>query len=113
MPRSWLWLAALAWWGFTLYCLLKPAGAPGTIPHLDKLGHFALFAVQAALLALASGRVWSWLPLLAGWAAVSEALQGWLTTDRSPELADAVADVLGAALALAWVARRAGRAAAV
>ncbi|WP_231879824.1 VanZ family protein [Crenobacter luteus] len=90
--------------------MLKPASPPGAIPHLDKLGHAALFAVQAPLLFAATGwrpaRVWL---ALAAWALGSEALQGWLTSDRSPEALDALADLAGASLALWWASRRHGR----
>ncbi|KZE33888.1 hypothetical protein AVW16_07445 [Crenobacter luteus] len=102
--------AAFAWWALTVWLLLKPASPPGAIPHLDKLGHAALFAVQAPLLFAATGwrpaRVWL---ALAAWALGSEALQGWLTSDRSPEALDALADLAGASLALWWASRRHGR----
>ncbi|WP_181880895.1 VanZ family protein [Crenobacter cavernae] len=94
-------VAALAWWGVSLWLLLKPASPPGAIPHFDKFGHAAMFGLQAALLFGASGwragRVW--LALLP-WAVGSEILQGWLTLDRSPDALDAVADMTGAMLVL-------------
>lgn len=101
-------LLALLWWGFSLYMLLKPASSEAAlIPHFDKIGHFGLFAVQSALLALAwPQQPWPRLLLaLALWVVLSETLQGVLTTDRSPELADALADILGAAGAL-WATRQ-------
>ncbi|WP_235930095.1 VanZ family protein [Craterilacuibacter sinensis] len=100
-------LLSLLWWGFSLYMLLKPAGTePSLIPYFDKIGHFSLFAIQAVLLRLAlPQQAWPRLLLmLALWAVLSETLQGMLTTDRSPELADAGADILGAATAL-WAVR--------
>ncbi|MCL6264698.1 VanZ family protein [Craterilacuibacter sp. RT1T] len=100
-------LLTLLWWGFSLYMLLKPASTePSLIPYFDKIGHFCLFAVQALVLRLALPQQ-AWpriLLMLALWAVLSETLQGVLTTDRSPELADAGADILGAATAL-WALR--------
>ncbi|MGL6070817.1 VanZ family protein [Craterilacuibacter sp.] len=109
-PRMthWFALLALLWWGFSLYMLLKPASTePALIPYFDKIGHFGLFAVQSVLLTLAlPQQPWPRLLLmLALWAVLSETLQGMLTADRSPELADALADMLGAACAL-WAARQ-------
>ncbi|WP_205694418.1 hypothetical protein [Crenobacter cavernae] len=94
-------VAALAWWLVSLWLLLKPASLPGAIPHFDKFGHAAMFAVQATLLFGAAGGRASrvWLALLP-WAVGSELLQGWLTLDRSPEALDAIADMTGAMLVL-------------
>ena len=104
-------LPALLWWGLSLWLLLKPVGESSAIPHFDKIGHFALFGVQAGLLG------WGWrrtgLPhavcaawlACALWAGVSEGLQAWLTVDRAAEWLDALADVLGASLALAGLGR--------
>lgn len=103
-------VAAAGWWLFSVYLLLlKPSGAPSGIPYFDKVGHFALFAVWALLLAAALRRggsvlrpVWS---LCLGWAVGSELLQGLLTATRSAEVGDVVADLCGTACAL-WLWRR-------
>ena len=96
---------ALLWWGVMVYCLwLMPAGQPSGIPYFDKLGHFALFAAWAVL--LAAPALWCGQPLrqlmptVLGacllWAAGSELGQALLTETRSAEVMDAVADMAGA-----------------
>jgi len=117
-PKRAAWLALL-WWCFGLWCLFKSAGSePMPFAHYDKLGHFGLFCVQAALLYLAAaGRpraVWLIGGALAGWAGLSELLQATLTVDRSSDPWDALADLVGAGLGLAlgrWCHSACGRAA--
>jgi hypothetical protein len=91
LPKRAAWLAL--WWLFGLWCLFKPAGrVPVPFLHDDKLGHFALFAVQAALLYLAAaGRcsAWVWAGL-AVWARLSEVLRATPTHDRSGDPFDAL-----------------------
>lgn len=96
---------AMAWWGVMVYLLwFKAGGPPSAIPHFDKVGHFALFAAWAML--LAAPALWRGQPLrqlmppVLGacllWAAGSELGQALLTTTRSAEVLDAVADMAGA-----------------
>lgn len=96
---------ALLWWGVMVYCLwLMPAGQPSGIPYFDKLGHFALFAAWAVL--LAAPALWrsqplrQLMPAVLGacllWAVGSELGQALLTETRSAEVMDAVADMVGA-----------------
>lgn len=96
---------ALLWWGVMVYCLwLMPAGQPSGIPYFDKLGHFALFATWAVL--LAAPALWrsqplrQLMPAVLGacllWAVGSELGQALLTETRSAEVMDAVADMAGA-----------------
>lgn len=96
---------ALLWWGVMVYCLwLMPAGQPSGIPYFDKLGHFALFAAWAVL--LAAPALWrsqplrQLMPAVLGacllWAVGSELGQALLTETRSAEVLDAVADMAGA-----------------
>ena len=103
-------MAAAGWWLFSVYLLLfKPAGAPSGIPGFDKVGHFALFALWALLLAASVRRggdvVRPVLSLCLGWAVASELMQGLLTATRSAEAGDVAADLCGAACAL-WLWRR-------
>lgn len=96
---------ALLWWGVMVYCLwLMPAGQSSGIPYFDKLGHFALFAAWAVL--LAAPALWrsqplrQLMPAVLGacllWAVGSELGQALLTETRSAEVMDAVADMAGA-----------------
>ena len=96
---------AVVWWCYMVYLLLLiPGGPPSAIPHFDKVGHFALFAAWAML--LAAPALWRGQPLrqlmppVLGacllWAAGSELGQALLTTTRSAEVLDAVADMAGA-----------------
>ncbi|SMF25083.1 VanZ family protein [Pseudogulbenkiania subflava] len=104
-------LPPLLWWGLSLWLLLKPGGEPSALPYFDKIGHFVLFGVQAALLGwglrrggVARPRLTAWLCCVL-WAGLSEGLQAWLTVDRAAEWLDVLADVLGASLVLARLAR--------
>lgn len=89
----------------SLAVLFAPASdVPPAPAGVDKLVHVALFAALAV-----SGR-WAGIgtrvlaPLLIGYAAVSELLQGLDVVDRSVSLADWVADAVGVLLGLGpWV----------
>jgi hypothetical protein len=90
----------------SLAVLFAPASdVPTGPPGVDKLVHVGLFAALAV-----SGR-WAGIgaralaPLLIGYAAVSELLQGLAVVDRSVSAADWVADVAGVLLGLVlWAA---------
>ncbi|WP_051515736.1 hypothetical protein [Candidatus Blastococcus massiliensis] len=90
----------------SLAVLFAPASdVPSAPPGVDKLVHAGLFAALVV-----TGR-WAGLsaravpPLLIGYAAVSEVVQGLSPLDRSASVADFVADVLGVLLGLvAWAA---------
>lgn len=106
MSRFLALLPALLWWGLSLWLLLKPAGEPSSIPYFDKIGHFALFGMQAALLGwgvrragVPRPRLTAWLCCVL-WAGLSEGLQAWLTVDRAAEWLDVLADVAGAGTVL-------------
>ncbi len=102
MPlREWLWLAgALAWLLVLSIACLMPLELPGDdeFQLIDKLAHLLMFAAGGFWLglrlpALATGMALVALGLLIEW------LQS-LTTYRSAEFLDWLADVLGAALGL-------------
>jgi hypothetical protein len=90
----------------SLAVLFAPASdVPTAPPGVDKLVHVGLFAALAV-----SGR-WAGItakalaPLLIGYAAVSEVLQGLAVVNRSVSLVDWVADAVGVLLGLAlWAA---------
>ena len=86
----------------SLAVLFAPASDVPTAPAgVDKLVHIGLFAALAV-----SGR-WAGIgsrmlaPLLLGYAAVSEVVQGLAVLDRSVSFADWVADAAGMVLGLA------------
>jgi VanZ family protein len=86
----------------SLVVLFLPAsGVPSAPPGVDKLVHLGVFA----LLGL-TGR-WAGVPplplvlALAGYAGLSEVLQGILPIGRSPEVLDAVIDCVGVSLGIA------------
>lgn len=95
----------------SLAVLFAPASdVPSAPAGVDKVVHLVLFAALAV-----SGR-WAGIgsrvlaPLLLGYAAVSEVVQGLPVLDRSMSVADWVADAIGVLLGLAvWAAGAAGR----
>jgi VanZ family protein len=98
MGRAWFGLAVLV----SLYVLFVPSeGVPAAPAGVDKLVHLALFALLGA-----TGR-WARIPPLplvlglAGYAVLSEVLQGLLPIDRDAEILDAVADCVGVSVGVA------------
>ncbi len=82
--------------------LYAPDGpGPGLFPGADKVVHAMLFGLPAAIVLVARLRPRLVLPLLAMHAPVSEVVQGVLLTRRTGDPWDAVADLVGVALALA------------
>ncbi len=106
----------MAAWGLLILGLLLappsivPAGTSAPLPPAaDKIVHAALFLVFALLLrrslSALPGVRRRWLlafALTAAYGGLTELLQLWLTVDRSAELTDVVADLVGAALAGLW-----------
>ncbi|GEK79045.1 hypothetical protein ABA31_03960 [Agrococcus baldri] len=78
----------------------SPPGGPG-IPGLDKLVHAGVFLAPALAGVLAGIRP-AWLgAALVAHAVASELVQQWLLPERSGDVWDAVADVVGVALGIA------------
>ncbi len=108
MPKNKMMVVALLWFVGSLYFLFRPAYPDEVAPfmHFDKFAHFSLFFGQFWLLCKAYTlelKVIPLKPLLLGaavWAVSSEMLQMLLTTTRNADAWDALADVMGAALAL-------------
>lgn len=97
--RGLLWLLLLALlagqlWG--LYLLVPGEGAP-IFPGQDKLAHALLFGVPFALALWLGTRLMAVLILVH--ALVSEPLQGLLTTTRTADGLDLVADLIGIGVA--------------
>ncbi len=108
VPR-WVWPVLLAI-GITTASGQSSMPAP-EIVNFDKLAHFLVFGLLATLVARAEG-VSSWPGLGMGWAVVLVSAFGGVdewhqghTPGRYVEVADWVADTLGAALAVTLYAR--------
>lgn len=98
---AWLLLLALILgqvWG--LYLLVPGTGDP-LVPGQDKIAHAVLFGLPFALALVLGTRAVS-LGILVH-ALASEPLQGLLTSTRTPDGWDTVADLTGIALAAALV----------
>lgn len=123
-------LPVVLWTGVVALALGLPGGAvaswsdrlwlPWVDPHLDKVVHFVLFAVMAALAARSFAvlssphfglRAATRRPLATGfllacaYGGIAELAQRWLG-ERSADLLDFLADVAGAALAVGLMALR-------
>jgi len=105
----WLWPATLAA-AIALASGRSEVAGPDIV-NIDKLAHFLVFGLLATLIARIDGvRAWPGLGL--GWAVVLASTYGLLdeyhqsfTPGRFVEVADWVADTLGAAVAVALYAR--------
>ncbi len=94
----------------SLAVLFAPASdVPSAPAGVDKVVHLALFAALAVSGRWAGAGVRELAPLLLGYAAASEVLQGVTALDRGMSLADWVADALGVLLGLALWRLLAGR----
>lgn len=102
----------LAFGAFILWASLKKVGNGVSIAHLDKVFHFAIYALLTAL------AYWVW-PKADGWkiwlgaslyGGLMELFQGYFTQGRTPSLADAMANAMGAAIVVLlyryWVSRK-------
>jgi hypothetical protein len=114
LPRrgAWWWRAGAAAWMMLMFGLSSQPdlGGPLELPRwltqwlpIDKFGHFALFAVLAALLYLA-GLGARWAVLGAAIFGVSDEIHQIFVPGRSPDVRDWIADLLGA-LAGVWAVR--------
>ena len=97
--RRWLPPALWAALILVLTSIPSPPGAPGGIPHLDKVVHFVLYAGLGWLVTRAlrtrTARALAWVVLaIAIFAAVDEWHQRFFA--RDPGIPDWIADVLGA-----------------
>lgn len=109
---AWWWKLAAALWMLLLFALSSRGDLPGPtdLPEwlpLDKVAHLTLFGVLAALLHLAGLRA----PLAVAATAlygVTDEVHQMFVPGRSPDLADWIADVLGAVLAVRLVRSRKG-----
>lgn len=109
-------ILALAWFCLCWYGILREsmANTPPPFPYFDKVAHCGLFFAQVWLLArsfLEARKPVPYFGLLVFtllFALSSELAQLWFTETRSAELADGLADLTGAGLALLLVRNMAG-----
>ncbi len=85
--------------GITVFLLLPLPPAKDPVPYLDKAQHIFIFIVLSmlGLLAYAQG-IRKMIIFLVTYAAISEVLQFLLTTTRTGEVKDWVADCIGIAI---------------
>lgn len=105
------WLPPTVWAALILVLTSLPSPVDvsgGIIPHLDKVVHFGLYAVQGWLVARAL-RTRGWLSLsmallgVAAFGAFDEWHQQFFV--RAPEMLDWIADTIGAAVGIAAASR--------
>ena len=102
-PRLWQglwWLGVVAVFAV---CLLPAPDLPQVPQGGDKVEHLlAYFVLAVGAVLLHARRVTLWRPALGLWlmGVLIEILQGTLTTTRSADVADALADTIGLALGL-------------
>lgn len=99
--------------------LYSPSGPPqptGAIPHLDKVGHFAIFAAVALTARWLGFAPWLIGVVLGVHAGLSEIIQAWFLADRTGDVTDLIADAIGIAVGIwlgrfprSWAAARQGR----
>ncbi|WP_434777340.1 VanZ family protein [Neisseria sp. Ec49-e6-T10] len=109
MPKNKFLLFSIFWFMLTVYGLFLyiPNGlSTPPFPQFDKFTHCCLFFGQFWLLSklylIEQQRPpFKWLMIIAViWAIATEAIQGMFTLTRTADVFDAIADILGALLAL-------------
>ena len=90
----------------SVYVLFVPTPAgPALFAGSDKVVHLLLFALLAGTARWRFGGTPAVLGLVAGYAVVSELVQGALLSSRSGDVRDVVADLVGVAVGW-WLATR-------
>lgn len=112
--RNWILSAAIVWTLFIIYaCLTKAADIPQAfwldIPNKDKIVHFAFYFVFTLLWVRVIGqnrrftskqiRLYIFLSAVV-FGILIEVCQGLFTTERSPDVLDALANTSGSALSV-------------
>jgi VanZ family protein len=107
-PRLWLGLWCFGWLLCIALSMLAPPPIPAEVPEGDKIGHFLAYALLAAwavwIFRDTRGHRRAALALLALGVAI-EIAQGTLTSNRTMDARDALADAAGI-LAGWWLALR-------
>ena len=81
---------------------LRPSVSMGSVPHMDKLVHLGAYGFLAGLIRLGWPKLWGGLIFLALaiFGIGIELAQHFMAVGRTGSLADTLANMLGAALAL-------------
>lgn len=106
-PRFWLGVWALGWVLCVVLSLIHPPDLGVDVPDGDKIGHllaYGMLAAWAAWLFATPAAQWRAALALIALGIAMEFAQGELTSYRSMDWKDAVADAMGVALGL-WLAR--------
>lgn len=107
-PAIWF-VAALIWFIMSVYALIFREASSNGVPsftHFDKVAHAFMFLIQTWLAAKYWLSIKKHTPylilfiIILLWAIVSELAQHFFTTTRQGDIWDAVADMLGASIAL-------------
>lgn len=97
--------SAVAVQAAVLFAPRAPSVDTGGLP-VDKVVHFGVFAAATAAVIWAGGSTRGTTAVMAAYAPLSEVIQAGAYPQRSGEIADVVADLLGVA-AGAWIGTRA------
>ncbi len=106
-PRLWLGVWLFGWALCVVLSLIHPPNLGIDVPDGDKIGHLFAYGVLAAWsvwMFATSGAQWRAALALVALGIAMEFAQGMLTTYRSMDWKDAVADAIGVGLGL-WLAR--------
>ena len=92
----------IAYSAFIVWASLKKTGNGASIPHLDKVLHFVIYAILAALACWVLSKMDRWKIWLGAslYGGLMELCQGYFTQGRMASLADALANAIGAAIAV-------------
>lgn len=102
IPSPWQWAYAAALAATVVWASGNGQVAAPGIVDFDKAAHFSIFGLMATLVLrpFRSGHAW-WAILIVSLFGVTDELRQSLTPGRSMELADWIADTLGAVVAVA------------
>ncbi|CAM3074491.1 VanZ family protein [Rariglobus hedericola] len=101
IPSRWQWAYAVALAATIVWASGNGQVAATSIVNFDKVAHFSVFGLMATLVLrpFRGGHAW-WAVVIVSLFGVSDELRQSLTPGRSMELADWIADTIGAVVAV-------------